>query len=129
MNAAHKAAYDAVRAAKHKGLIKSPGACEKCGEAERFSATGRSLLHGHHHDYSKPLDLEWLCVKCHRKVTRQPIGEQVGNSKLTSKMVRAAILLNESGFAIVDIADFYGISRQGLSHAVTGGTWLAERAK
>lgn len=129
MNAAHKAAYDAVRAAKHKGLIKSPGACEKCGEAERFSATGRSLLHGHHRDYSKPLDVQWLCVKCHRKETRLPLGEANGNAKLTAKLVQAAIILHGEGFALTDIAEFYGISRQGLSHAVTGGNWLAERAK
>lgn len=40
-----------------------------------------------------------------------------------------ARLLRGEGFQITEIAKFYGISRQGLSHAVTGKNWLAERAK
>lgn len=30
--------------------------CHKCGTPD---------AHGHHHDYSKPFDVEWLCHRCH----------------------------------------------------------------
>ena len=129
MDKLQKAAYDAVRAAHHKGLIKRPSNCEKCGSPEKFGSDGRSLLHGHHHDYTKPLELEWLCTKCHRKETRLPEGERNGNAKLRPNLVKAAQLLHQEGFALSEIAEFYGLSRQGISHAVTGKNWIAERTK
>jgi hypothetical protein len=35
--------------------------CEKCGVS-----SGERALHGHHEDYSQPLDVVWLCSSCHR---------------------------------------------------------------
>lgn len=32
--------------------------CRFCGEPK---------VHAHHNDYSKPLDVEWACPKCHMK--------------------------------------------------------------
>lgn len=50
---AHSAVDTAVRA----GTLVKPDTCSDCG------ATGR--IHGHHADYSRPLDVEWLCTDCH----------------------------------------------------------------
>jgi ribosomal protein S27AE len=49
-----KARYSVSNAIRAGRLKKLP--CEKCG-CEKVQA--------HHHDYSKPLDVTWLCVKCH----------------------------------------------------------------
>ena len=37
-------------------LLRQP--CSKCGSTDRVQA--------HHPDYSKPLEVEWLCFPCHR---------------------------------------------------------------
>ncbi len=131
MTKKQKACYDKVRAARRKGLLVQAKRCDRCHYKPGLGTDGRSLLHAHHADYDKPLSVEWLCPPCHRKETRLPLGERNGNAKLRRSLVKAAILLCREGFAIVDIATFYGMSRQGLSHAVGGRTWkrLAERAK
>lgn len=123
-------AYSKVKWALTSGRIVRPNQCERCGQNPGTGRDGRSLLHAHHHDYSKPLDVEWLCVKCHRKETRLPTGAANGNASLSVGLVNAASLLVREGFAITDIADFYGVSRSGLSHALNGRTgWLAARKK
>ena len=39
------------------GRLKKPLGCSQCGS--------EGHIHGHHDDYSKPLDVRWLCVRCH----------------------------------------------------------------
>ena len=44
-------------ALKNGSLVKKP--CQICGSTEKIEA--------HHPDYSKPLDIRWLCSACHHK--------------------------------------------------------------
>ena len=61
-------AYLVSRAIK-TGALKRPKRCSKCrSKAER---NGVSRLHGHHDDYSKPLEVRWLCHGCHADFHRE----------------------------------------------------------
>lgn len=40
-----------------KGVLIRPSVCEDCGQ-ERYTQ-------GHHEDYSKPLNVVWVCTACH----------------------------------------------------------------
>ena len=48
----------ALKTAVNRGEIVRPDSCQRCGKSE-------ALIEGHHHDYAKPLDVQWLCPKCH----------------------------------------------------------------
>ena len=50
----------AVQRAKRGGELVPPERCSECGR--------KGNIHGHHKDYSKPLDIEWLCEHCHRAI-------------------------------------------------------------
>ena len=53
------------KAVKSNEIIR--GVCAKCGE---------SKVEGHHFDYSKPLDVIWLCIKHHHRLHEE---ERKGN--------------------------------------------------
>lgn len=48
-----------LQTAVKTGKIIKPLICDTCKE--------NKVLQGHHEDYSKPLDVMWLCSKCHAK--------------------------------------------------------------
>ncbi len=53
-----EAAHTYVRAAVFFGDLVKPDQCEDCGNV-------RKRIHAHHEDYDKPLDVVWLCTRCH----------------------------------------------------------------
>ena len=53
-------AYTILRTSIRNGSISKPLVCSNCGKI--------SKIEGHHYDYSKPLDVLWLCNPCHRNV-------------------------------------------------------------
>ena len=58
---AHQA-NSAVTVALRSGKL-VPQPCERCGSTEH--------VHAHHEDYSKPLEVMWLCRRCHGQRHRE----------------------------------------------------------
>jgi len=61
---AHKRVEAALRFGK---LARQP--CERCGATD--------LVHAHHDDYARPLDVMWLCPTHHRERHRELVAEAV----------------------------------------------------
>ena len=110
-------------------VIKSP--CEVCGTSER--------VHAHHHDYSKPYDVKWLCYLCHKaahpvskedkeikfKGARHAVllGSANPFSKLDESMVRQIRLLLEMGISQERIAKAYDVSQVHISRIKLNQSW------
>lgn len=73
---AQKLARDAVR----RGELSKPKACEDCDKEVRLQA--------HHPDYSKPLEVVWLCSSCHAAehtlLRHKSINSRLGEAGLDS---------------------------------------------
>lgn len=53
-------AWTRIQRAVNRGQIIRPEVCDECGGKGK---TGK--IHAHHHDYSRPFDVAWLCSACH----------------------------------------------------------------
>lgn len=71
-------ARNKVQSAVLLGKITKPEACEICGETPDYP------LHGHHEDYSKPLEVIWLCSPCHRDLHRE--RNRIKTNELTTEV-------------------------------------------
>ena len=58
-NPLRKKAVNAANNAVRDGLLKKEP-CLFCGATEN--------IHKHHKDYTRPLDVTWLCASCHRRL-------------------------------------------------------------
>lgn len=58
-----KNAHMAIDAAVRAGRIIKPKFCSGCGCPDT-----EHRIEAHHYDYSKPLDVIWLCTPCHSRI-------------------------------------------------------------
>lgn len=59
-------AQNILEEAIEKGIIERKTTCEVCGRTSEFK-DGRTGIQAHHCDYNKPLDVMWLCQRCHHE--------------------------------------------------------------
>lgn len=59
-------AQNILEEAIERGIIIRKDVCETCGETGIFK-DGRTKVQAHHPDYNKPLEVMWLCQKCHHE--------------------------------------------------------------
>lgn len=90
-----QAARQLVHRAVKMGRLKRPQVCEDCSR--------RCKAHAHHDDYSKPLEVRWLCPKCHYRAD----WENGGRAPIVDK--------TEPGF--VEACELYGAYRKGALRA------------
>ena len=56
--------YKIYSNARRLGKLMNPGQCQICGNKDR-------KIHAHHFDYSKPLEVTWVCVNCHKDLHKK----------------------------------------------------------
>lgn len=68
--------HNLVEKAVKKGTLKNPYKCSECGSEDTFK-DGRTAIQAHHDDYDRPLDIRWLCQKCHHEwhKNNQPLNQ------------------------------------------------------
>lgn len=121
-----RAAYKAVRSAIKSGALIRPTECTRCGESPS-TTDGRAAIQAHHHDYSKPLDVEWICAKCHRSETPLPevIGAPVfGSGNGAAKLIEPQILeIRQSNLSLRALGRIYGVDHKTIHRAKHGILW------
>lgn len=76
----HRARQQVSEAVK-KGLLIRPGACSQCAASD-------VPIQAHHPDYAKPLEVLWLCTKCHGAAHRGRVHPRKGRTTIISDRPR-----------------------------------------
>ena len=61
---ANDKAQNILEEAIERGILERKTVCECCGRSYKMK-DGRNGIQAHHPDYNRPLDVMWLCQKCH----------------------------------------------------------------
>lgn len=79
-----------VNKAVKEGRLKKPLSCKKCKKVNKIV--------GHHDDYSRPLDVTWVCESCHMKIHYKPLlnKDQLFILSSTIKEFRRASMITKA---------------------------------
>src|SRR5208337_2450073 len=83
-------AHGKFKQAVNAGILVRPDSCQRCGQAH-------PKIEGHHPDYTKPFEVEWLCPKCHKKEHRAKTMKKLhfyGYDSRTNRIYRFDFLVD-----------------------------------
>lgn len=83
-------AQNILEQAIENGTVKRQTVCQVCGDSGTF-VNGRTKIQAHHADYNKPLDVMWLCQKCHYEWHK------------SNKAIKKEVMPDESTNGTIDI--------------------------
>lgn len=107
-----------VRDAVRRGILKKPNKCEKCQ-----LIIPRKILFGHHYKgYDFPLEVKWLCGKCHSEEHNQKhFGEENGNSKTNWKTIK--FIRSNQNLRVVELVNITGIKKSQIYNIINFKNW------
>ena len=79
-------AQNKMEKAVERGELVRPDRCESCGKNPGRGKDGRTLIHGHHADYNRPLDVQWICQRCHHEWHRHNMPVEEVMSKVVPEI-------------------------------------------
>ena len=75
-------AYRIFNEAIRTGELVRPNRCSN------HNCQATTNIHGHHEDYDKPLEVEWLCGKCHKARHREVNNNKEWDEKANEEALR-----------------------------------------
>jgi hypothetical protein len=102
------------------GDLVRPDACSKCGQTPLLNKAGVSQIQAHHADYAKPLEVEWICVFCHRAETPRPHGRRNAWAKITDA---DALAIRSARGSHTSLGRVYGLDRSQIRRIRNGKAW------
>lgn len=99
------------------GYIEKPDHCLGCG-----CPTEESRVTAHHHDYAKPLEVLWLCSKCHRPLDA---NRRIREGKEPYGMGKSVVMMSNGKVlcrfdTIADASRAVGVKANSISQCLSG---------
>ena len=112
MNHSHQVkdiARNKLTAALSSGKIIRPANCLKCGSTKN--------IQGHHPDYNKPLEVIWLCLKCHKA---EHVIINAGEIKIDNKTTAERLRQLRGNRTMREMGELCQTNRQSWNHWESG---------
>lgn len=116
-NPNQKNAREALNVAVKLGHVVKPDHCLGCGRK-----ASETRISAHHHDYSKPLEVVWVCARCHRHLDA---SRRIEEGKQPYGRMRSVVMLVDGKPAcrfntIAEAAMAVGKSTSSISQCLSG---------